>query len=274
MLNTHKSLDELRKTNLKRDTLALHAKNLYSKYDVFIFDELQINNIADAMIVGRLFEKLIKNGCYVFFSSNRVPSDLFLDGLQRERFLPFISLITEKLDVFQLDNFIDYRVADLNLHNNVYFHPLSKKAEFYNLVTSICGEIKCSERLIVIDQNHNFKALKACGSLAIFSFNELCESPLGSIDYFAIGKEFNIIALENIPVLGPDKHNEALRFITLIDCLYENGNKIIFLAEDDAENLYQTGRNKFEFARTISRINEIKKFNYHPELKFSAESSD
>lgn len=263
MIDVHYSLEALRKDPTVKDQILKLAADLAEKYHVIILDELQVNNIADAMIVGRLFDALIKDGVLVFFSSNRIPDDLFKDGLQRELFLPFIKLVKEKLEVQNLDNAVDYRMDNLDV-KSTYFCPLNKKTNsaIEGIISKMIGDHKLAPMDIEIDQNRYFHAFKAYGKVAVFTFRELCETELGAMDYIAICKVFKVIVILNIPKLSSENHNELLRFITLIDCMYENKTKLICSAEVDVDQLYNTGKHSFEFQRTVSRLIEMRSHNY------------
>ncbi len=258
MLTTHRELEALRKTTNTSDPIKQYASELARMYRVLILDEVQINNIADAMIVGRLFSALIDLGTLVFFSSNRIPIDLFKDGLQRELFLPFIELIKSKLDVFNLDNSIDYRLQNLELTKG-YFYPINtknRKALNY-IIQSLTGNQPLYAQTITIAENHSITALNSYGHIAVFTFKELCEVEHGVLDYLALCSQFNLIILTDIPKLTPSDHNELLRFITLIDCLYEKRIKLICLSDCKIEAIYKAGRHAFEFKRTVSRLKEM-----------------
>jgi cell division protein ZapE len=272
MLDFHKKLDALRSdvsNEDKKDHVTQLAADIGKKVIVICLDELQINNIADAMIVSRLFRSLLTKGTYLFFTSNREPEELFKDGLQRERFLPFIDLIKSDLEVFNLNNFCDYRLMKLYNLEQSYFYPLNEKNDqkLTGVVTEITGRSNLENREIFIDVNHSIMVHKCYGNVAEFTFNELCEVPLGAVDYIALCKNFNTFVIRNIPILNADKHNEALRFITLIDCMYEHHTKLLCTAADKPEKLYELGRNQFEFKRTASRLNEMQTSEYFSRLE-------
>lgn len=245
-----------------------HVKQIVTeiskKYSVIVLDELQINNISDAMIVGRLFKELIEKGTFVFFSSNRHPNELFKDGLQRERFLPFIRYIKKKLELFELNNFVDYRLEILDKASDLYFSPLNKDAQkkFWDLVNKVIGGHPLEEENVRVDSNRSIKVLNSYGNVAVFTFKELCEIPLGARDYMALCRHYNTIVVQDIPKMCGEKHNEALRFITLIDCMYNSGTTVICLAAAEPHKLYTTGKNSFEFNRTASRLSEMRTFEY------------
>jgi cell division protein ZapE len=269
MLEFHEALHQLRlemaKANSKNSDPVLQlARQLADKYEVICLDELQINNIADAMLVGRLFQCLVDNGTFVVMSSNRPPHELFKDGLQRERFIPFIELVEQRMLVYHLNSNRDYRVEKVAGLDKVYIHPLGQKtsAALDEIVVNLIGDNTWEEREIFINKDRKLLVHRAHMQVARFSFNELCQVPLGAIDYLALAANFSTIIIENIPQMNSDMHNEALRFITLIDCLYESKTKLICTAQVAHTELYQGGRNQFEFARTISRLAEMQSLDY------------
>lgn len=268
MLNFHSTLHKYRESTQNTasadDQVIIIAKQIASNNKVLCLDELQINNIADAMIVGRLFKAIIERGTFVVMTSNRPPQDLFKDGLQRERFLPFIDLIQNEFLTFHLDNSKDYRLEKVTSLKETYFWPLNHdtKVDISKIINELTGGKKLEPKELIIENNRIIKAERVYGKVAIFTFSELCEQPLGAIDYLKIAKAFNTIIIENIPKLNSNNHNEALRFITLIDCLYENHTFIICSAESPINELYIGNKNSFEFDRTISRIKEMRSKEY------------
>ncbi len=276
MIGIHKELHSQQKQNdsglKKKDFIIKIADELAEKYHVVYLDELQINNIADAMLVGRLFKALQERGVFVFFSSNFYPDELFKDGLQRERFLPFIELLEAKFDIFNLNNYRDYRLDKLSQIASAYLFPLSHAAdaELEHIIHELTGSKTLREKVINIDDNRRITAHHSYGNIAIFSFSELCEIPLGAVDYLALCQTFSTIVIKNIPKLSEDRYNEALRFITLIDCMYNTRTKLICTAEVPAEKLYEHGKCAFEFKRTISRLIEMQSAEY---LGFSMDNS-
>lgn len=266
MLDFHNTLHTMRSSKQEdnNDDVKRLAKQIASQVDALCFDELQVNNIADAMIVGRLFEALLQNGVFVVFTSNRPPYELFKDGLQRERFLPFIDLIQNKLELFELKSDTDYRLSKISSVKKLYLSPLNDETQqnLSALVELLTGGKNLEDAIIEIDENRSLRILRSYGNFAIFSFNELCQAALGAMDYIALSKRFSTIVVENIPRLTADHHNEALRFITLVDCLYEYHTKLICTAEVPIDELYAIGKNQFEFARTISRLKEMASKEY------------
>jgi len=268
MQKVHKSLDQFRKDNKGKssanDPLPKIVNEMTSKYKVICLDELQINNIADAMLISRIVETIIENGTHLFFTTNRIPDDLYKDGLQRERFLPFIEYVKSHFEVFELENFKDYRMQNLKNIAHAYITPLGANAdnEIETAIIYLVGSHEMQEVTVMVDQSKTIRVMKAYGKVAVFSFKELCEIPMGAIDYLALCKTFSTIIIKNIPVLSRDRHNEALRFITLIDCMYDMKTKLICSADQVPEKLYGKGMNAFEFKRTISRLKEMQSEAY------------
>lgn len=259
MLNAHKELDALQKSQAKGDYIEIIARKLSKQYQAIFLDELQIDNIADAMLVGRLFASIIKHGTLVFFSSNRHPSDLFKDGLQRQQFEPFIELLQQQLIIHQLDNHIDYRRAGRQINFKAYIQPFSLENEllFNEFVKYLRKQDSYQPKQIKVDENRFIRVSRSYDNLADISFNELCANNLGSDDYLALATSYEIIAIRDIPQLDDNSRNEAIRFIKLIDCLYERKTITLFYADAEINELYKGAKSEFEFKRCISRIHEM-----------------
>ena len=276
MQDIHRTLNEIRRREAEktvkgrprskdrsRDDVILEvARQLADDVWLLCFDEFQVLDIADAMILGRLFEALFDAGVVVVATSNRPPRDLYKDGLQRELFLPFIDLIQQRLDLFELDSGTDYRLESMR-SMNVYLTPLGQETEarlraYFARLTH--GADVGPETLIV--NARELKIPMASDDIAFVSFRELCEQPLGPADYLAIAGKYDVVFLSRIPRLTPEKRNEAKRFVTLVDALYEHRVKLICSAEHPPEELYPEGMGAFEFERTISRLHEMQSENY------------
>jgi cell division protein ZapE len=272
MLEVHARLrDERRKES--GDPIPPVAAAIASGLRCLAFDEMVVNNSADAMIMSRLFTALIRDeGVTVVTTSNRAPSQLYKDGLNREHFLPFIDLIEGELDVLTLNGPVDYRLQRL-AGMPTWHAPLGKAAtdqvtEAFFRLTDYPPEDRIHVPSADIDVGgrmlHVPKSLKGVG---VFSFKRLCGEARGAADYLALAQAYHTIILVGIPQLGPDTRNEAARFVTLIDALYENRVKLIVTAATEPENLYaadasgnESGR--FEFERTVSRLNEMQSAEY------------
>lgn len=251
----HGAMGEARKTGVD-DAIAPVAAELAGRVRFLAFDEMQISDIADAMIVGRLFERLFAAGVTVVTTSNRPPEDLYKEGLNRQLFLPFIALLRERCEVIELASATDYRQGKLT-GAPAYFTPVDAEAraaieaiwqdltggEDHPLVLRVKG------REVVIPAFHN--------GVARASFFDLCGRPLGAADYLALAEAARVLVLENIPRLGRSNFNEARRFVTLIDALYEAKVRLICSAAAVPEYLYVEGEGSFEFERTASRLREM-----------------
>ncbi|MHA7887567.1 cell division protein ZapE [Roseicyclus sp.] len=255
MQEVQAALHEARKTGVD-DAIKPVAEDIARDLKVLCFDEMQITDIADAMIVGRLFERLFAAGVVIVTTSNRHPSDLYKDGLNRQLFLPFIRLLEEKLEVDQLEAMTDYR-QDRLAGETVYFQPLG--ADATRAINEIWRDLTGGreEELCLEVKGREVHLPRYWAGMARASFWDLCGQPLGPADYLALVGAVKLLVLEGIPRLDATKFNEAKRFVTLIDALYEGHVRLICSAEDEPERLYLEGSWSFEFERTASRLREM-----------------
>ena len=240
------------------------AADLFEEAELLCFDEFSVTDITDAMILGRLFNELFTLGCTLVATSNVKPEDLYKDGLNRGLFLPFIEILQRHVETVTLDSPTDYRMEKLaNLP--VYVTPLGPQSDaaleatWHQVIDGAHvapAEVSRKGRVIAVPA--------AAGSVARFSFADLCEKPLGAADYLAIAKRYNSIFLEHVPQLAPEKRNETKRFINLIDTLYDNAVRLYISAATAPENLLKErkGTEGFEFDRTISRLFEMQSADY------------
>jgi cell division protein ZapE len=255
MQDVHARLHAARKTSA--DAIAPVVKALAAEARLLCLDEMQIADIADAMIVGRLFEGLLAAGTVIVTTSNLPPTDLYRDGLNRQLFLPFIKLISEKLDVVALDSATDYRLGRVKGHES-FVTPLSVAAdarvqELWRKLT----DTDHGEPIEIDVMGRKLKVPQAAHACARFSFAQVCEAPLGPADYLALTHNFRTLFVEHIPVLAQSDRNPAKRFVLLIDTLYDAKIRLVASAAAPAEALYPAGDHRFEFARTVSRLKEM-----------------
>ncbi|WP_371224619.1 cell division protein ZapE [Roseovarius sp. 2305UL8-3] len=255
MQEIHKGMHAARQKGVE-DALAPVAKEVIDSVRLLAFDEMQITDITDAMIVGRLFQALFDAGVVVVTTSNRVPDDLYKNGLNRQLFLPFIDLVKEQMVVHEMTSPTDYR-QDKLAGSPSYFTPVNDEARaqidavWQDLTGGQGGPLPLivNKREVLIPAFHN--------GVARASFYDLCGKPLGPADYLALAEAARVLVLENIPQLGRSNFNEAKRFVTLIDALYEAKVQLICSAAAKPEFLYIEGEGSFEFERTASRLREM-----------------
>jgi cell division protein ZapE len=233
------------------------------------FDEMVINNSADAMIMGRLFRALIVDErVAVVTTSNRPPDDLYKDGLNREHFLPFIALVKERLDVLPLNGPVDYRLQRLagiaSWHAPIGPDATAQVREAFFRLTDYAPEdaahVPSAE--LEVGGGRTLHVPKSLKGVAVFSFKRLCGEARGAADYLAVARAYHTVIVVGIPLMGPDMRNEAARFVTLIDALYEHKVKLFATAAAEPEALYPSGDGAFEFERTVSRLKEMQSDAY------------
>ena len=268
MLEVH---DRLRVERLKEkgDPIPPVVEAIAAQAKVLAFDEMVVNNMADAAILSRLFTSLILDaGVTIVTTSNRPPRDLYKDGLNRELFLPFIDLIEAKLDVLSLNGPTDYRLERLGGHP-VWYTPNGPAASealsqaFFRL-TDYPPEDKAHVPTaeLAVPGGRTLHVPKSLKGVAVFSFKRLCAEARGAADYLAIARNYHTVIIVGIPLLGPENRNEASRFKVLIDAFYEHKVKLLASAEADPANLYPEGDGAFEFERTVSRLMEMQSLDY------------
>lgn len=255
MQEIHSKMHEARQSGTE-DALAPVAKEVADSVRLLAFDEMQITDITDAMIVGRLFEALFEAGVTVITTSNRVPDDLYKNGLNRQLFLPFIALIKEQMEVHEMVSPVDYR-QDRLTGEQVYFAPVDadSRAKIRAVWEDLSGGPAQPLTLEVKGREVTLPAFR--NGVARATFYDLCGKMLGPGDYLAIAEEVKVLILEDIPRLSRNNFNEAKRFVTLIDALYEAKVRLICSAAAEPEMLYVEGEGTFEFERTASRLREM-----------------
>lgn len=264
MQEIHAALHEARKTGVK-DAIAPVAKQVANEVQLLAFDEMQINDIADAMIVGRLFEKLFAAGVTVVTTSNRPPDDLYKNGLNRQLFLPFIDILKERMTVHDLVSPTDFR-QNILAGTPVYFSPID--AEARARIAAVWQELTGGEAepLLLSVNGREVEIPAFRNGVARAGFFDLCGRPLGAADYLELAKAVRVLVLENVPYLSRSNFNEAKRFVTLIDALYEAGVRLICSAATVPEMLYIEGEGVFEFERTASRLREMQGADWGAEI--------
>ncbi len=244
------------------DPLPDIARDVAVDATLLCFDEFQVENIADAMILAGLFRNLFDNGVVVVATSNVEPQNLYKDGLQRARFLPFIDLLLERVEVHELVSTTDYRLNRL-IGRATYHTPLGSEAEaaLDKAFSDLTDDAPTHAETLEV-RGRELAALVTAKGVARFTFQELCERPLGAADYLAIAARFHTIILSDIPLLPPEKRNESKRFVTLVDALYEAKVNLICSAAALPHELSPEGDTAFAFQRTVSRLMEMQADDY------------
>lgn len=255
MQEIHAALETARKGST-RDALVPVAKQIAAESRLLALDELQITDITDAMIVGRLFQLLFDAGTVIIITSNRPPDDLYRNGLNRHLFLPVIELLKERMEILELAGRTDYRLCRA-AGTQSYFTPADAgaRAAIDAIWQELAGGPGTPRRITV--QGHAITLPDFRNGIARASFYNLCAKPLGPADYLAIADLLDTLILEDIPCLSRSNFNEARRFVTLIDTLYDKRRRLIASAAEKPESLYREGEGAFEFQRTVSRLHEM-----------------
>jgi cell division protein ZapE len=262
MTDVHARLHVERANADVSDPIPMVARALSDEAWLLCFDEFQVTDVADAMILGRLFEHLLAAGTVIVATSNVAPSRLYEGGLNRQLFLPFIALIEARLDVLELDGPTDYRLHRLSGHP-VYLTPLSPETDAamnraWRRLTD-CDMAKPA-RLTVFGRS--LLVPVAARGVARFGFADLCEKPLAAADYLEIARHFHTVLIDRIPMLDPAQRDIARRFVLLIDTFYDQGVKLICSAAAEPDRLYPAGDGAEAFRRTASRLAEMQSDDY------------
>ncbi|MGQ0532035.1 MAG: cell division protein ZapE [Caulobacteraceae bacterium] len=263
MLARHAFLREARARGAGQDQLiGQAARQVAVDARLLCFDEIQVTDIADAMILGRLFERLFEEDVVIVATSNRPPDDLYKNGLNRQLFLPFIALLKRKLDVIGIAGSHDFRLRQL-MAAPVYYAPLGPAAdEAMDRAWRRLTAGAAPQAMTLDVGGRELRVEREAAGIARFTFDELCARPMGAADYLEIAERFHTVLLENIPRLSPSMREEAARFRTLIDALYEAKVKLVASAEAQPQDLYPAGDQSFEFERTASRLMEMRSEAY------------
>ena len=267
IIETHHRLRDARRSE-EGDPIEPVAELIADKARLLCFDEMQVTNPADAMILSRLFAKLLERGVKVVTTSNRPPRDLYKGGLNRELFIPFIELIEQRMLVVEVNGPTDYRLDRLE-GVEVWHVPNGAEATadlsraFFQLTDHpVEDRAKVPSEELDVGGGRRIHVPKSLKGVAVFSFRKLLGEPRGAADYLAIARRYHTVILVGIPVMGPEMRNEASRFVTLIDALYEHKVKLLAAADAEPAGLYPAGDGSFEFQRTASRLEEMRGVDY------------
>lgn len=261
MAESHERIAEARKTN-SGDPVPRVGEQIAREAALLCFDELHVTDITDAMILGRLFSVLFERGSVIVSTSNVPPGDLYKDGLNRDRFEPFIDLIEHQMEILELEAARDYRLDKLTSTPH-YITPIDDHTGplIRDAWVTLTG-CERGEPDVINVKGRTIDVPEAALGVARFTFGDLCARPLGPADYLAIARQYHTIIVENVPLLTPDKRNEARRFINLIDTLYDNRIGLIVSAAAGPQALYPEGDGAFLFERTASRLIEMRSPDY------------
>jgi cell division protein ZapE len=262
MVDVHARIHAERQAGQSGDPISAVARALAAEADLLCFDEFQVTDVADAMILGRLFEQLFARSVVVVATSNVEPGRLYESGLNRQLFVPFIDLLVSRLDVLALNGPVDYRLHRMG-KLKVYLSPLGP---------SVCAamdrawlkltDTKSAGPMLLTVLGRTLRVPQAARGVARFSFADLCEEPLAAPDYLAIAQTFHTVMIDRIPAMTPDQRNAARRFVVLIDTLYDEGVKLICSAETEPPELYPEGEGAGAFRRAASRLTEMQSEEY------------
>jgi cell division protein ZapE len=259
MLDIHRQLGA---SNKQKNPLQQIARELANRYKVMCIDEFIVTNITDAMILSELLHALFKNQVCLVATSNRIPDDLYLNGLQRERFIPAIELIKTFTEVFHLDAGVDHRTSLLELAE-IYYHPITEDTE--RQIEQRMRELAITpvvEAKVITILDREIKTVRCSDDIAWFDFEIICTAPRAAQDYILIAQQYSTVIISNIPVLDEHSDDKARRFIYLIDALYDRNVKLIASAYSEAEKIYQGNMLEFAFHRTSSRLIEMRSHQY------------
>ena len=261
MADVHERIALARKTH-PGDPIPAVAQQIADQARLLCFDELHVTDIADAMILGRLFKGLFESHVVIVATSNAKPSDLYRNGLNRQLFLPFVDLIEDNMDVLELVSAKDYRLEKL-AGQPLYFTPAgaAARAELDRVWLRLSGG-QAGEPVELEVKGRRVRVPRAAMGIARFSFADLCEKPLGTLDYLQIARTFHTVFIDAIPIMGPQRRNEARRFINLIDTLYDGRVGLVVSADAEPDELFVSGDGADLFERTASRLIEMRSEAY------------
>jgi len=253
MQEIHKRRQALKDGNV----VAQIANDLSKQAQVLCLDEMQIGDIADAMIIGRLLQALMANGVVIVTTSNQPPDQLYRDGLNRSLFLPAIKMLETRFDVVALASPTDYRLGRVKAWES-FVTPLGPQADAHvQKIWERLTDVPKGKSMEIPVLGRTLPVPESAHSCARFSFADLCEAPLGPPDYLALAANFQTVFVEDIPALKTGQRNEAKRFMLLIDTLYDAKRHLVASSAEAPERIYPLGDHRFEFSRTISRLQEM-----------------
>ena len=258
----HRIHNERKELRNEADPLVIIGRRLAQETRILCFDEFVVHDVADAVILARLLKVLFAEGVSLVATSNVEPVNLYKGGLQRELFLPAISMIQEHTDIVNIDSGIDYRLRFLD-KAETYFSPLGENAAKgmnYNF-DHLSPDDGVSGSTIEIE-GRDLEFIRRADGVIWFTFDELCDGPRSQADYIELAVCFHSVLLSDVPILDRLKEDQARRFINLVDVLYDHNVKLIISAEAEPDSLYAGSRNSFEFDRTISRLKEMQSHDY------------
>ena len=268
MLETDARLRRIRQSE-EADPIEAVAEEIADEARLLAFDEMQVTNPADAMILSRLFGKLLARGVKVVTTSNRPPGDLYKDGLNRELFLPFIDADRagnagrRRSTARPITGSSGSRASRCGTCPTGPRRPPPSAEAFFQLTDyPVEDRAKVPREESPVGGGRTLHVPKSLKGVAVFSFKRLCGEPRGAADYLAIAQRYHTVIIVGIPVMGPDRRNEAARFVTLIDALYEHKVKLLAAADAEPAELYPSGEGSFEFQRTVSRLEEMQSAEY------------
>jgi cell division protein ZapE len=262
MMDVHARIHAERQRAGSGDPIPVVARGLAEEARLLCFDEFQVTDVADAMILGRLFDRLFQEGVTIVATGNTPPDRLYEGGLNRQLFLPFIDQIKQRLEVVELNGPTDYRLQRI-AGLNVYLTPLGAAADAaMNAAWRRLTDCRHGKPMNLTVLGRKLVVPQAARGVARMSFDALCAQPLAAADYVAIAEEFHTLLLDHIPLLSPQMRNEARRFVLLIDTLYDEGVKLICSAQAAPEALYPEGDGAEAFRRTASRLAEMQSEDY------------
>jgi cell division protein ZapE len=259
MLDVHEKLGSLEK---QKNPLTAIARDYAARYRVLCLDEFIVTNIADAMLLSGLLQALFNHGVTLVATSNRVPDDLYKNGLQRERFIPAIALIKQHTRIIHMDGNIDHRLALLE-QDDIYYSPVTADTSerLAKHMKSLAPGTIIKDQVLTIHKRP-VKTVMLADEIAWFEFKTLCDAPRATADYIQLARDYHTIILSNVPLMDENMDDRARRFIYLIDELYDRNVKLIISADASPEKLYTGSMLRFAFNRTSSRLIEMRSKEY------------